>query len=56
MVRFFMREKLLIMRFNRGDVHVLRDIYAIYKDEDDLHQGFFWSDILKMFAVPYCCH
>lgn len=26
-------EKLLILRFNHGDVHVLRDIYALYKDE-----------------------
>ncbi|MBW8035263.1 MAG: sigma-70 family RNA polymerase sigma factor [Planctomycetes bacterium] len=28
-----MREKLLMMRFNRGDCRVLRDIYALYKDE-----------------------
>ena len=26
-------EKLLILRFNHGDVHVLRDIYALYKDD-----------------------
>ncbi|HEG44501.1 MAG TPA: sigma-70 family RNA polymerase sigma factor [Phycisphaerales bacterium] len=28
-----MHEKLLMMRFNRGDCRVLRDIYALYKDE-----------------------
>ncbi len=28
-----MHEKLLMMRFNRGDCHALRDIYAAYKDE-----------------------
>ena len=28
-----MHEKLLMMRFNRGDCRVLRDIYAMYKDE-----------------------
>ena len=28
-----MHEKLLMMRFNRGDCHALRDIYAMYKDE-----------------------
>jgi RNA polymerase sigma-70 factor (ECF subfamily) len=26
-------EKLLMIRFNRGDCRVLRDIYALYKDE-----------------------
>ncbi len=27
------QEKLLMMRFNRGDCYALRDIYALYKDE-----------------------
>lgn len=27
------QEKLLMMRFNRGDCNALRDIYALYKDE-----------------------
>jgi RNA polymerase sigma-70 factor (ECF subfamily) len=27
------REKLLMIRFNRGDCRVLRDIYALYKNE-----------------------
>ena len=27
------REKLLMMRFNRGDCNALRDMYALYKDE-----------------------
>ena len=27
------REKLLMIRFNRGDCRVVRDIYALHKDE-----------------------
>jgi RNA polymerase sigma-70 factor (ECF subfamily) len=33
MAGIMIQEKRLMMRFNRGDVEALRDIYALYKDE-----------------------